>query len=160
MTHESDTQARQAVPLRCSHQSDVTKRTAEGADRARAPIRARQRASHTRDATMLGALFESLVALNLRVYAQAAEADVRHLRTQRGEHEVAFVISGTDHGIVGIEVKLSATVEAADVKQLSGCATESVTSCSMPCSSPRGRRPIAARTASRSSQSSPGPSWR
>ena len=71
-----------------------------------------------RNGTLLGALFESLVALNLRVYAQAAEADVRHMRTQRGEHEVDFIITGTDHGIIGIEVKLSATVDAADVKHL------------------------------------------
>ncbi len=71
-----------------------------------------------RNGTLLGALFESLVALHLRVYAQAAAADVRHMRTQRGEHEVDFIISGTDHGIVAIEVKLSATVEAADVKHL------------------------------------------
>ncbi len=47
-----------------------------------------------RDGTFLGALFESLVALNLRVYAQAAEADVRHLRTQRGEREIDFVVIG------------------------------------------------------------------
>jgi predicted AAA+ superfamily ATPase len=71
-----------------------------------------------RNGTLLGALFESLVALNLRVYAQSAEADVSHLRTQRGEHEVDFIITGTDHGIIGIEVKLSATVDAADVKHL------------------------------------------
>jgi len=59
-----------------------------------------------------------LIALNLRVYAQAAEADVRHLRTQRGEHEVDFIIIGPDGGIVAVEVKLSATVSADDAKQL------------------------------------------
>lgn len=71
-----------------------------------------------RDGTLLGALFESLVALNLRVYAQAAEAEVRHLRTQRGEHEVDFIVTGTDGGVVAIEVKLSATVDAGDLKHL------------------------------------------
>ncbi|MHB1066822.1 MAG: ATP-binding protein [Candidatus Nanopelagicales bacterium] len=71
-----------------------------------------------RNGTFLGALFESLIALNLRVYSQAAEADVRHLRTQRGEHEVDFIITGTDGGIVAIEVKLSATVEADDLKHI------------------------------------------
>lgn len=35
------------------------------------------------DSTLLAALFESLVALSLRAYAQAAEAEVRHLRTHR-----------------------------------------------------------------------------
>jgi len=71
-----------------------------------------------RDGTFLGALFESLVALNLRVYAQAGEAEVRHLRTQRGEHEVDFILAGDDGGVVGIEVKLSATVRDEDLKHL------------------------------------------
>jgi uncharacterized protein len=71
-----------------------------------------------RDSTFLGALFESLVALNLRVYAQAAEADVRHLRTQRGEHEIDFIVVGPDDGVVAVEVKLSATVTENDVKHL------------------------------------------
>lgn len=47
-----------------------------------------------RDGTLLGSLFESLVSLNLRVYAQAAEGRVHHLRTQRGEREIDFVITG------------------------------------------------------------------
>ncbi len=71
-----------------------------------------------RDGTFLGALFESLIALNLRVYAQAAEADVRHLRTQRGEREVDFIVIGPDGGIVAVEVKLSATVGADSTKHL------------------------------------------
>lgn len=71
-----------------------------------------------RDGTLLGALFESLIALNLRVYAQAAEAEVRHLRTQRGEHEIDFIVIDPHGGIVAIEVKLSATVDAGDVKHL------------------------------------------
>lgn len=71
-----------------------------------------------RDGPFLGGLFESLIALNLRVYAQATEADVRHLRSQRGEHEVDFIIIGPDGGIVAVEVKLSATVSADDAKQL------------------------------------------
>ncbi|MGN6089741.1 MAG: ATP-binding protein [Actinomycetales bacterium] len=71
-----------------------------------------------RDGTLLGALFESLVALNLRVYAQAAEAEVRHLRTFRGEHEIDFIVTGRDGGVVAIEVKLSATVEDADTAHL------------------------------------------
>jgi predicted AAA+ superfamily ATPase len=71
-----------------------------------------------RDGTFLGALFESLIALNLRVYAQAAEADVRHLRTQRGEREIDFIVIGPDGGIVAIEVKLSAAVGPSDTKHL------------------------------------------
>lgn len=71
-----------------------------------------------RDGTFLGALFESLVALNLRVYGQVAEADVRHFRTQRGEREVDFIVIGPDGGIVAVEVKLSATVVPDDTKHL------------------------------------------
>lgn len=71
-----------------------------------------------RDGTLLGALFESLVALNLRVYAQAAEAEVRHMRTHRGEHEIDFIIEAVDGGVVAIEVKLAATVADADLTHL------------------------------------------
>jgi predicted AAA+ superfamily ATPase len=71
-----------------------------------------------RDGTLLGALFESLVALNLRVYAQACEAEVRHLRTHRGDHEVDFIIEGSDGGLVAVEVKLSATVDDSDLTHL------------------------------------------
>ncbi len=71
-----------------------------------------------REGTLLGALFESLVALNLRVYAQSAEAEVRHLRTHRGEHEVDFIITTSDGGVVAVEVKLSATVDEAHLSHL------------------------------------------
>lgn len=71
-----------------------------------------------RDGTLLGALFESLVALNLRVYAQAAEAEVRHMRTHRGEHEIDFIVAGRDGGVIAIEVKLSATVDDDDTTHL------------------------------------------
>jgi len=67
-----------------------------------------------RDGTLLGALFEGLIALNLRVYAQASEASVRHLRTHRGDREVDFIIDGGD-GVVAVEVKLSATVDERDL---------------------------------------------
>jgi len=41
-----------------------------------------------RDGTLLGALFESIVTLSTRVYAQAAEASVKHLRTASGAREI------------------------------------------------------------------------
>src|SRR5438105_735191 len=44
------------------------------------------------DGTLLGALFESLVTLSVRVYAQAAEASVHHFRTSDGEHEVDLIV--------------------------------------------------------------------
>jgi predicted AAA+ superfamily ATPase len=88
----------------------VTSHKLLGGDQTQPPI--------PRDGTFLGALFESLIALNLRVYAQAAGADVRHLRTHRGEREVDFIVLGPDGGIVAVEVKLSATVDADDTKHL------------------------------------------
>ncbi len=70
------------------------------------------------DGTLLGALFESLVALNLRVYAQAAEATVAHLRTKTGDHEVDFLVEGHDGRTVAIEVKLTQTPNDRDVRHL------------------------------------------
>lgn len=61
------------------------------------------------DGTFLGALFESLVTLSVRVYAQAFDAHVRHFRTHRGEHEVDLVVEGKDGKVLAIEVKLAST---------------------------------------------------
>lgn len=67
---------------------------------------------------LVGALFESLCALSVRVIAQSLDAHVAHLRTQRGEREVDLIIEGSGGRKVGFEVKLTATVDAADVKNL------------------------------------------
>lgn len=72
----------------------------------------------TRDATLLGQLFESLLTLSVRVYAQAAEARVRHLRTHAGEHEVDLIVERADHRVLAIEVKLAHTVADHDVRHL------------------------------------------
>ncbi len=53
-----------------------------------------------REGTLLGALFESLVTLNVRVYAQAVEARVGHLRTHRGEREIDLIIERGDGRVV------------------------------------------------------------
>ena len=71
-----------------------------------------------RDGTLLGALFESLATLSVRVFAQAAEATVRHLRTANGRHEVDLIIEDASGGVLAIEVKLSATVVDGDVSHL------------------------------------------
>lgn len=71
-----------------------------------------------RDGTLLGHLFESLVTLCVRVYAQPHEATVKHLRTRGGEHEVDLVVERADQRIVAVEVKLGRTVEDADVRHL------------------------------------------
>ncbi len=72
----------------------------------------------TRNATLLGQLFESLIALNLRVYAQGAEARVRHLRTHSGQHEIDFIIERGDHRVLAVEVKLAYNVNDHDTRHL------------------------------------------
>lgn len=67
---------------------------------------------------LLGRLFESLVTLSIRVFAQTLGATISHLRTRRGEHEVDIILETADRKIIGIEVKLSPTVKDDDVKHL------------------------------------------
>jgi predicted AAA+ superfamily ATPase len=71
-----------------------------------------------RDGPLVGALFESLVTQSVRVYAQAAEARVGHLRTASGEHEVDLIVERADGRVVAIEVKLARTVSDDDVRHL------------------------------------------
>jgi hypothetical protein len=71
-----------------------------------------------RDGTFLGALFESLVTLSVRVYAQAIGARLHHFRTHRGDHEIDLVVEGKDGRVVAIEVKLAATASDDAVRHL------------------------------------------
>jgi uncharacterized protein len=71
----------------------------------------------TREGTLLGALFESLVTLNVRVYAQAAEARTAHLRTWSGDREIDLIVERGQQ-ILAIEVKLGQTPEERDVRHL------------------------------------------
>jgi predicted AAA+ superfamily ATPase len=71
-----------------------------------------------RDGSLLGKLFEALVTLSVRVYAQAAESTVKHLRTQGGRQEVDLIVVRGDQKVLAIEVKLSAVVNDDDVKHL------------------------------------------
>jgi hypothetical protein len=66
----------------------------------------------------LGALFESLVTQSVRVYAEATNAQIGHLRTKNTEHEVDLIVEGDDRQVVAIEVKLAATVDDKDVRHL------------------------------------------
>ncbi|MDQ1250565.1 MAG: uncharacterized protein QG597_4944 [Actinomycetota bacterium] len=72
----------------------------------------------TRDGPFLGALFESLTALSVRVFAQACQARTSHLRTRDGRSEVDLIVEAVGNGIAAIEVKLSDTVTSADVRHL------------------------------------------
>ncbi|MFT4036047.1 MAG: DUF4143 domain-containing protein [Patulibacter sp.] len=67
---------------------------------------------------LLGRLFESLVALSVRVYAQQGEARVGHLRMAGGEREIDLIVERADGAIVAIEVKLSRTVDDHDLRHL------------------------------------------
>jgi predicted AAA+ superfamily ATPase len=71
-----------------------------------------------RAGSLLGSLFESLVTLSSRAYAQAAEATVHHLRTHDGEHEIDLIVQRADQRVVALEVKLAASVVEADVRHL------------------------------------------
>lgn len=77
-----------------------------------------------RDGSLLGALFESLVALSVRVYGQADEATVSHLRTRGGEHEVDLIVERSDGRVVALEVKLSRSVSDTDVRHLTWLASQ------------------------------------
>jgi predicted AAA+ superfamily ATPase len=70
------------------------------------------------DGMLLGHLFESLVTLSVRVYAQASGARVHHLRTLGGEHEVDLIVERRDRRVVAIEVKLKQVPDDDDVKHL------------------------------------------
>ena len=72
-----------------------------------------------RDGTLLGALFESLATLSVRVYAVHNEAKLGHLRTARGRQEVDLVVERADGSVVAIEVKLARSVSSNDGKHLS-----------------------------------------
>ncbi len=63
---------------------------------------------------LLGALFESLATLSVRVYAQAAEASLGHFRAFAGEREVDLIVKGESGRVIAIEVKLAATPSERD----------------------------------------------
>ena len=71
-----------------------------------------------REGPLLGALFESLVTLSVRVHAQAARARVSHLRTRNGDHEVDLIVERRDGRILAIETKLAAVPDDRDVRHL------------------------------------------
>ncbi|MBK8459496.1 MAG: DUF4143 domain-containing protein, partial [Micropruina sp.] len=71
-----------------------------------------------RNRHLAGALFESLAAQSVRVYAEAAGARVGHLRTKNTDHEIDLIVEADDRSTVAIEVKLSDTIRPADIEHL------------------------------------------
>lgn len=67
----------------------------------------------------LGALFEHLVALSVRVYAEAAEARVYHLRTSDARHEIDLIVERPDGKVFAIETKLATHAAGNDLKHIS-----------------------------------------
>jgi len=62
------------------------------------------------------------VALSVQTYASVIGANLYHVRTSRGDHEVDFIVERDDR-VVAIEVKLAPVVDAHDLKHLSWLAT-------------------------------------
>jgi len=85
---------------------------------APALLRAEQGSTRLTEGTILGALFEHLVALSVHTYAEAAEAHLAHLRSRNGDHEVDLVVQRSDGRILAMEVKLADRVSDEDVKHL------------------------------------------
>ena len=54
----------------------------------------------------------------MRVYAQAAEAAVGHLRTFAGEREIDLIVERGDGRVVAMEVKLHPVATDKDVRHL------------------------------------------
>ena len=71
-----------------------------------------------RDGTLLGALFESLATLSVRVFAQLARARISHMRTKNGDQEVDLIAERRDGRVLAIEVKLAAVPDDHDVRSL------------------------------------------
>lgn len=71
-----------------------------------------------RDGSLLGAFFESLVTLSVRVYAQASGARVGHLRSYAGENEIDLIVERDDGKVVAIEVKLARNAQGGQVRNL------------------------------------------
>lgn len=71
-----------------------------------------------RPGTLFGALFESLVALSVRVSAEVAGCSVSHLRSRNGDHEVDLLVTRPDGKVLAIEVKSAPEIAPGDVSDL------------------------------------------
>ena len=71
-----------------------------------------------RPGTLFGALFESLLTLSVRVYAEPLGARVAHLRTRNGDHEIDLIVTRPDGKCVALEIKSAPQVGPSEVKHL------------------------------------------
>ena len=99
-------------------------------------------ASASGHSAMLGPLFESLVTLSVRVFAQAAECSVMHLRTRApNEREIDLIVQRPDGKVLAIEIKLARAIGEDDVRHLGRKLIAAKTMwpwCPSPCSGPEG----------------------
>ncbi len=72
----------------------------------------------SRDGPYLGALFESLATLTVRVFAQSADAQVFHLRDYSGRHKIDLIIERGDGRVFACEVKLASSSAPSDARHL------------------------------------------
>ncbi|HEY2141264.1 MAG TPA: DUF4143 domain-containing protein [Solirubrobacteraceae bacterium] len=85
---------------------------------ATALLRARQAGPKVpHEGVLLGALFESLVTLCVRVYAQGAEGRIAHLRTWSGDREIDLIVE-RGRKILALEVKLGQVPNDRDLRHL------------------------------------------
>ncbi len=54
----------------------------------------------------------------MRVYAEAADARIGHLRTKNTDHEIDLIVEAADRSTLAIEVKLTDTIRPTDVEHL------------------------------------------
>lgn len=67
---------------------------------------------------MRGRLFESFAGLSIKAAATRVRANVGHLRTAAGRHEIDYVVQARGNKYVALEVKLAYTVKDEDVQHL------------------------------------------
>jgi uncharacterized protein len=67
--------------------------------------------------SLFGALFEHLVALSVKVYADVMSARVYHFRERDGGREIDLIVEKGDQ-VVAIEVKSAREIDSDDVRQL------------------------------------------
>jgi len=67
--------------------------------------------------SLLGRLFESLVAQSFQTYCLVNEAELRHYRSAKGEREIDFIVSRGE-SLLAIEVKLGTSVCTEDVSAI------------------------------------------
>ncbi|USQ81774.1 ATP-binding protein [Ornithinimicrobium faecis] len=71
-----------------------------------------------RGRALMGALFESLATLSVRVAADRCQSRVGHLRTRPGDREIDLVVDGPEGQVLAIEVKWSRAIDDSDVRHL------------------------------------------